>query len=57
MAINMSYVRYENTLAALQEVNQTKTSERSLSESESQAKQKLIALMVQMLEDEGYEVR
>lgn len=54
MAINMSYCKFENTLAALNEC--AYEWEEVSNEREIKAKQRLIQLMVDLLVEEGYEV-
>lgn len=54
MAINMSYCKFENTLAALQQCAEEWSEAESNSESES--KKRLIQLMVELLESEGYKI-
>jgi hypothetical protein len=54
MSINMSYIKFENTLAALQECAEDWYE--ASNESEVKAKKKLVALMAELLKDEGFEV-
>ena len=54
MAINMSYCKFENTLAALNEC--AYDWDECSNEREVKAKQRLIELMVDLLNEEGYEI-
>lgn len=52
--MNMSYCKFENTLAALQEC--AEDWDNPSDEREVKAKKKLIALMAKLLKDEGFEI-
>ena len=54
MAINMSYCKFENTLSALRQCEDEWNEVES--DSEKKSKERLIQLMVELLESEGYEV-
>ena len=59
MPVNMSYCRFENTLAALRESNELLTEIMNLDdlpESEARAARKLIKLCANIAEDWGYAV-
>jgi hypothetical protein len=54
MSINMSYVKFENTLTALNEC--AKDWDNPSNEHEAKAKKRLIQLMVDLLSDDGHNV-
>jgi hypothetical protein len=54
MSINMSYIKFENTLAALQEC--AGDWDNPSSKSEEKAKKRLIQLMADLLSDDGHNV-
>jgi hypothetical protein len=54
MSINMSYVKFENTLAALNEC--AEDWDNPSNERESKAKKRLIQLMADLLTDDGHNV-